>query len=319
MIIQALSDYIGIPTSLILEIGKKAPLLYRRYSVPKKNGGQRHIYHPAKETKTLQIAAVDLLDSPNLIHDCVRGYVRGLKSPLLSNAIAHKEKSFLLRLDVANFFPSIKPDDFIVVCGNRLCLNGIALKDGDLQFLCSLFFVWNRTLEWFLGIGAPSSPFVSNWVMFEIDKKITYICEEVGITYTRYADDLYFSSNNKELLIEIENSIEDILKNESHPRITLNTNKRYLGSRWSRRRVTGLTITPAGDVKVPRSMKRLIRSKLFDFKRDVLSVQDKLSLSGYLAFLNDCEPSYLNNLVLKFGADLVQEALRKKKLKLAKD
>ena len=312
MLVKAIAAYIGIPPAIVEQLGRKAPLLYRRYSVKKKSGGQRMIFHPAKETKTLQGAAVDLLDSPDLYHDCVRGYIRGLKSPLLSNANAHCKQQFLLRLDISDFFPSIKPDDFTIVCGKRIKLNGEPLSKQDLDFLSELFFVWNKTLGWFLGIGAPSSPFVSNWVMFDIDKKIMSLCEDSEVTYTRYADDLLFSANSKVTLLDVEKGITPILESFLHPCLTLNTGKRYLGSKWSRRRVTGLTITPTGAVKVPRAMKRLIRSMLYKLQQGVLSIDDKSSLSGYLAFMNDCEPAYFNNLVLKYGSDTVRNALKKR-------
>jgi len=311
-IIQALSAYIGIPPATIEEIVKKAPFLYRRYPVPKKRGGQRNIYHPARETKTLQIAAIDLLDSCDLVHDCVRGYIRGLKNPLLSNANEHRKQTFLLRLDVADFFPSIKPEDFAFVCGKRIRLNGKILSQQELKFLFALFFVYNRAIGWFLGIGAPSSPFVSNWVMFNIDEAIMRLCKEMKVSYTRYADDLYFSSNSKKQLLSIETRVAEIFHLTPHPSLKLNPIKRYLGSKWSRRRVTGLTITPKGDVKIPRSTKRFIRRLLFNYQQKALSADDKSSLSGYLAFMNDCEPAYLNNLVLKYGADTVRDALKNK-------
>lgn len=294
-IVTAISAYLGITPKRVTEIAAKAPTLYRRYSVPKRRGGYREIYHPAKETKTIQTAAIDLLDSDDLVHECVKGYVRGLRSPLLKNANEHCMHQFLLRLDFADFFPSIKPEDFKAVCGGRLRLHRKKLSKTDLEFLCGLFFVFNKKLGWFLGIGAPSSPFVSNWVMYQLDGEVLSACSDLGVAYTRYVDDLYFSANSKKQLLLAEKTVVSIVKACSQPTLKLNPSKRTLGSKWSRRRVTGLTITPTGEVKVPRSTKRFIRTLLYRYACKALTPKDRASLSGYLAFMNDCEPTYFSN------------------------
>ena len=72
--------------------------------------------------------------------------------------------------------------------------------------------------------------------------------------------------------------------------------------------MTGLTITPRQEVVVPRKTKRYIRSLLRKYIAGAMKPEEKRSLAGYLAFLNDCEPRYINNLVLKYGADIVREA-----------
>jgi hypothetical protein len=308
---QAISGYLGINTASVMDIVNHAPILYRRYYVPKKRGGHREIYHPAKETKAVQSAAIDLLYNDELVIECVKGYIRGLRSPLLQNAAKHAEHLFLLKLDFSNFFPSIKPDDFRIVCGDKLKLHNMPLEKDEIDFLCKLFFVNNLRLGWFLGIGAPSSPFISNWVMYNLDHEIATICSDSGCTYTRYADDLCFSANSKEQLLDAEKKIIQVVSKCNHPKLEFNAAKRRLASKWSRRRVTGLSITPLQEIKVPRKTKRYIRSLLNKYRLKVISTKEAASLSGYLSFLNDCEPTYFHNLVMKYGADTVYRALKR--------
>jgi len=308
----AISGYLGISDENVVDIVERAPTFYRRYLVPKNRGGYREIYHPAKETKAVQAAAIYLLQREDLVLDCVRGYVRGIRSPLVKNASIHAKSLFLLKLDFTNFFPSINPDDFRMVCADKLRLHGKRLGGDDLDFLCKLFFVFNRRLGWFLGIGAPSSPFISNWVMYNIDLDISSACAETGCKYTRYADDLCFSADSKKLLLATEEKIREVVAACSHPRLAFNDSKRTLASKWSRRRVTGLTITPLGEVKVPRDMKRYVRALLHKYKLKTISNKEKSSLAGYLAFLNDCEPEYFNNLALKYGSGTIYRALKKR-------
>jgi len=230
-ILAAISAYLGIDINVTSRIVQDAPLLYRRYSVPKKKGGNREIYHPAKETKTIQAAAIDLLYDDTLLHECVKGYVRGLRSPLVNNASAHANSLFLLKLDFKDFFPSIKPEDFKAVCGDKLQLDGNLLDHTDLELLCRLFFVYNSRLGWFLGIGAPCSPFVSNWVMYNLDNELLAISNETGCIYTRYADDLCFSANSKGQLLDLEKRVKIAVKSCLHPRLLLNDSKRRLASK----------------------------------------------------------------------------------------
>lgn len=308
-IISCISEYLGVDEYTIKEIVKKAPSSYRKYMVPKKRGGQREIFHPAKETKCVQLAAIDLLYSNALMLPCIKGYVRGLKNPLKSNALVHAPNPFLLKMDFVNFFPSIKKHDFMNVCENRLLLEGRNLSLGELDLLGRIFFVFNkRKSDWFLGIGSPSSPFVSNWVMYPIDQAITTICNETGCNYTRYADDICISSISKEKLLLAETEIKNAIAMCHNPRLVFNDMKRRLASRSVRKRVTGLTITPRSEVKIPREMKRYIRSLIHKYQLKTISAEDKKSLSGYLSYLNDCEPEYFANLTMKYTSDIIFKA-----------
>ena len=61
------------------------------------------------------------------------------------------------------------------------------------------------TYEGYLPQGAPTSPYLSNLILRDFDKKIQQICSSLNYTYTRYADDITISSNNKITKVDMEN------------------------------------------------------------------------------------------------------------------
>lgn len=313
-ILAAISDYLGVDSDVVSNIVEKAPENYRRYKIAKASGGFRWIYHPAKETKAAQVAAVNLLDYGLLISSSAYGYVRGLKRPLYRNAEMHKDKKFLLKLDFNNFFPSIMPKDFVGICSGKLRFGGALLVEEDFEFLTKLFFVFNSNmrLQWFLGIGAPSSPFVSNWVMSDLDRNISSLAERFGVVYTRYADDLCFSSDNKDVLLSFETKVKTLVIQTDSPRLSFNDKKRRFASKNTKRRICGLTLTHLGEVKLPRDFKRKVRTLIYKYKKKELDEDSVQVLGGYLGYIKDSDPEYLNNLSIKFGANAILSAMKKK-------
>ena len=96
---------------------------------------------------------------------------------------------FFLRIDIASFFPSISDSCIKNELSNLLTCDSDDGKDKLLDLICDIV-----TLEDKLPQGACTSPTVSNLVMARIDQRITKYCQVFNIRYTRYADDLLFSS-----------------------------------------------------------------------------------------------------------------------------
>lgn len=101
----------------------------------------------------------------------------------------HIGAEFFLRIDIASFFPSISDSCIKNELSNLLTCDSDDGKDKLLDLICDIV-----TLEDKLPQGACTSPTVSNLVMARIDQRITKYCQVFNIRYTRYADDLLFSS-----------------------------------------------------------------------------------------------------------------------------
>ena len=160
-----------------------------------------------------------------------------------------------------------------------------------------------------LTIGAPTSPALSNAICYLFDSQVAGLATETGVTYTRYADDLFFSTSEPHILGSIPERIDRILHGLSYPRyLQINRSKTRHSSRKGKRRVTGLVLTSDGKVSLGRQRKRFVRRQVH--KIDELSNSERERLAGLLAFATDIEPDFLNALVLKYGVDQMSRAQR---------
>ncbi|HFG0985183.1 TPA: reverse transcriptase domain-containing protein, partial [Klebsiella pneumoniae] len=107
-----------------------------------------------------------------------------------------------------------------------------------------------------LSVGAPSSPLISNVIMYLFDDSFTNFCQQREITYSRYADDLTFSTHHKNALFDLPNEVRHFLNKEYQNRITLNERKTVFTSRAHNRHITGVTLTTQGSLSIGRERKR---------------------------------------------------------------
>ena len=307
-LIDIVSVYIGHTRKETLQTSTKAPKTYKRYKIPKKKSGFRTIHHPSRQTKALQYALIETFLSGFPVHNCAAAYRRNIRSPLFRNANLHAKYSYSVRVDFSDFFHSISPSDLFVQAGN----NGFELSTEAKNFIENCLFIGVLGRRKGLAIGAPSSPCVSNIAMYTLDERITGLAGNISgpSIYTRYADDIIFSTNTKGACNTFFDSLCALISSTTSPRLAINTSKTVFGSRASRRVVTGLVVQPDGGVSLGRKNKRYIRKLLFDLRRTALSPDKIAYLSGYLAFSLDVEPDFYNRLVLKYGAELLARALR---------
>ncbi len=107
-----------------------------------------------------------------------------------------------------------------------------------------------------LSIGAPSSPIISNFILYRFDRIITEHCRKLGINYSRYADDLTFSTNEKDILLNFPSKVRKTLSRLYSGQIKVNLKKTVLSSKAHNRHVTGITLSNDGTLSVGREKKR---------------------------------------------------------------
>lgn len=288
-LIASLSRWSGLKVSDVEYIVRSAPRRYKVFSIPKRSGGERVVAQPSRELKALQRLITDRIIFELPVHGAAHGYVKG--RGIKSNAAAHAHSNFILKMDFSNFFPSIRPGDLGRHMKRHLAAQ---LTEEERRQLYNLIF-WRprgeRGLR--LCIGAPSSPFISNTIMFDLDSKIHEICEAAGIVYTRYADDLTFSCVEKGVLCQLEVRVRSIIDGSKSPRLSVNNQKTVHISRAQRRTVTGINISSVGALSIGRDRKRLIRSMVHKRMLGQLSFEENRKLNGLLAFANDIEPEFV--------------------------
>ena len=169
---------------------------YKIFQIPKRNGGQRTIKAPIDALKLLQHRLSDLLqdcvdeiNTANLRKDrTAHGFKR--KRSIITNARQHRHRRWVFNLDIEDFFPSI----------NFGRVRGFLLKNRDFELHEDVATVIAQIAchENSLPQGSPCSPVISNLIAHLLDMRLVKLASEAGCTYSRYADDLTFSTNKKE-------------------------------------------------------------------------------------------------------------------------
>jgi retron-type reverse transcriptase len=301
-LVQLLVSATGLSEPDVRSILRNAPLRYKTYFIPKRNGGVREISQPAKELKLLQRAFCDHFLKALPIHGAAKAYVAG--ASIRDNAEAHVENGPILKFDFRNFFPSLTARDWVAYCYT----NDIFQNEEDLKLSSNLLFhKKNSGSVLRLAIGAPSSPLLSNIIMYEFDRNI---CNEVAshkVTYTRYADDLTFSAKRTGYLNCVEKILRGIILKMDSPRLKINDEKTVLATKKYKRNVTGLILTNDNKISIGHERKREIRAAVHHAKTGDLSTDMLLNLSGLLAFVYDVEPEFYWKMVDRYGLDVINK------------
>ncbi|AOE84641.1 retron St85 family RNA-directed DNA polymerase [Pseudomonas sp. TCU-HL1] len=289
----------------------KAPHSYKVYRIEKKTGGKRIIAQPARQIKYLQRALIHSVFKELPIHSCATAYAHG--SSIKKNAEPHKNNKFISKFDISDFFGSIKEHDLIKHFNRHLAEN---INPDYFRYIArSCCINYKGTQELVLSVGAPSSPILSNSIMHEFDCIIHDWCTSKNITYTRYADDLTFSSNTKGVSFEIEKAITEALNSLDYPTLKLNTKKTFHASKKSQRRITGLIISNEGKISLGRDRKRTISAMIHKFSNGALPEEDIPKLQGMLGFAEDVEPVFSSRMRAKYGVKAISEIFQYRKQK----
>lgn len=303
--LDTLSQKSGFSTADILRVANNGPNRYKVFLIPKRSGGTRKIAQPARELKHLQRSVVEILSPFLAVHPSATAYQLG--KGILQNASPHRLNDHILKLDFVDFFGTLTDQDFFILCLSKID----GLEPPDIAVLKNLLFWKDRERPGLrLSIGAPSSPFLSNVMMFEIDAKISDYCFRRSITYTRYADDLTFSSSSKDELRDVLAFTKQTISGITRPRLSLNEKKTTFVSKRFSRRVTGLVLSNQGNVSIGHNKKRILRAKLHRFKLGQLSADEIDQLRGYLAFSKSVDPAFITSMEKKYGADLLRTVLQ---------
>jgi RNA-directed DNA polymerase len=295
---EQIARSLQVSEHFVLKVAASANHRYKRFPIKKADGiSDRIIEQPSKELKLLQRWLVRRVFESLPTHPCAHAYVKGRS--IATNVAVHRRSKYVSRLDLEDFFPSLTTGDLESLLKSiRPSAGEFALSDDDIRLVCALSCRSGR-----LTIGAPSSPTISNKLMYGLDARFAEIAAGHEANYTRYADDLYFSSSRPQVLYDVCKSVEAVLMNTATPRLRVNRRKTYHASRKRRMAVTGLRITPDGSVSVGRGLKRQIRAAAHRASKKNIQ-QDKLGwLQGMLAYVSSVEPRFAEKIRSKYGIE----------------
>jgi len=155
---------------------------YRVFSVKKKSGDFRFISSPIKALKAIQCKVKSELEMYHRPRKCAHGFV--INRSIVTNAKIHTNKSYVLNIDLENFFPSI-------TFGRVKKL----FESYPLNLNHSVATVLSHICchEGCLPQGAPTSPMISNMIAYKLDREFSSLARINNCSYSRYADDITFS------------------------------------------------------------------------------------------------------------------------------
>ena len=252
---------------------------YRTFSIPKKNGKQRIINEPLPSLKEIQLWINKEILSKIKPSKFAKAYVA--KRGLIDNVRYHRNKNYILSLDLENFFPSI----------NLISINSFFKKLGYSERVANMLAKL-CCLNGQLSQGAPTSPYISNLLLFEFDEYIGDFAIKNNLRYTRYADDLTFSFNEHFDKDEIINKVNFALKKFiPNSKLVINKEKTKLLRKSDRQEVTGVVVNEK--IQTPINYRKKIRQEFYYIK--------KFGLRSHLHKINENRDNYLNHLLGKIN------------------
>ena len=230
----------------------------KTFRLRKKHGGYREITAPKGGLRGILNALNILLQTYDEPTPWAFGFVCGRS--VVDNARPHVGKRYILNLDLKDFFPTITRQQ-VADC---LTAEPFGFSSLAAKLVSGLATVRTKNNEEVLAQGFATSPTLSNFICREMDKEIASIATAQGITFTRYADDLTFSSDADILRPqgELVQQVKTIVERYG---FRLNEEKTHLQRRGRRQEVTGLMVTEK--VNVSRRYVREIRSLLYIWER----------------------------------------------------
>lgn len=279
---ENLSEVSNISLSTISSIIHERSAYYREFEIPKRTGGHRKLMAPAPALKKIQSTILSkALNSVKLSEAC-HSYTKN--KSIITNAKAHVDSKSICRIDIRDFFPSIR-QNYVFSIFEKIGFD--ASTSAGLSVLC--------TLSDSLPQGAPSSPAISNISLIGFDEAMIKFATSEGLIYSRYADDIYISGQfiSKGAIAYTKKTLEYFGFESNDDKTLLMTEGRKV--------VTGLSVS-SGKVCVPRKFKRKLRDEAFRLTK-INSFENLLAISedpfyvdrilGRLEFWKNVEPDNL--------------------------
>lgn len=253
---------------------------YHTFTIKKKSGADRTINAPVKGLKSILRSLNFVLQCVYEPHEAATGFVLG--KSIVDNAKKHVGHHFVLNMDLKDFFHTF--DRNRVKMGfmyEPFNLNG---KKEPLAFLlaslCTHPFEIDGEVKTVLPQGSPTSPTLTNILCRKLDRRLTGLAYRFGATYTRYADDITFSSPHN---IYTDEAFNKELKRiiEEDQKLVINPKKTRLQKAGYRQEATGLIVNEK--VNVRRRYVKQIRMWLYYWEKYGYEKAEQLFKRDYIA------------------------------------
>ena len=270
---------------------------YRKFYLPKKTGGKRLISAPMPRLKRIQHWILTQLLNLLTLHPAAQGFALGRS--IVTNAQEHVGKSLVINIDVKDFFPSVHYKrvkglwsrfGYSEKVATLLALLCTEPATEEVELDGKKYFVQKG--ERVLPQGAPTSPAITNLLCYKMDKRLQGLADKNHCIYTRYADDISFSTTDATVSgQQLVWRIKKILADEG---FTMHPDKVRIMRKGARQEVTGIVVNKT--MGLPREKLRQFRALLHQ-----LSLKDAAglhwgngnlasSIVGYANFIKMVDP-----------------------------
>jgi retron-type reverse transcriptase len=277
---------LGFDAKTLYALSNNLEKHYHSAFIPKSDGSKRKLSVPDLILKRVQKSMADNILSQYPISRYAKAYKAG--SNVQQNAQPHVGKKKILKLDIYGFF------DHILYSQVKDIVFYKEKFSESIRILLTMLCYYKESLPQ----GAPTSPAITNIIMYDFDEKVGAFCSEKSIAYTRYCDDMTFSGDFD------EREVIDFVKVELYKLgLFLKNRKTVVVPASKCQTVTGIVVNEK--INITKEYKKKIRQEMhyiqkfgLDGHLNKLGISDKrgyvLSLKGRIAFVlqtipNNCE------------------------------
>ena len=299
--LSSIEQDLGFPAKTLYGLSNNLEKHYHNVSIPKSDGFERVLSMPDLILKKVQRSIADNILTQYPISKYAKAYKPG--SSVQKNAQMHVGKKKLLKLDVESFFNNIR---YSIV--KDIVFNEDKFSE-PIRILLTMLCYYKESLPQ----GAPTSPAITNIILYDFDETVGEFCNKRKISYTRYCDDMTFSGDFD------EREVIDFVKNELLKlSMFLKNRKTSVVHSSKRQTVTGIVVNEK--INVSKDYKKKIRQEMYYIKKFGLDshikrcgISDKnqyiSSLQGRIAFVlqtlpNDREFAYYKTFLNRNAAIL---------------
>ena len=284
--LSSIEKDLGFSAKTLYGLSNSLEKHYHTVYLPKSDGSKRKLSVPDLILKLVQKSIADNI----LIQYPISKYAKAYKpgSSIQKNARPHVGKKKILKLDIEGFF------DHILYSRVKDTVFYEEKYSESIRILLTMLCYYNDSLPQ----GAPTSPAITNIIMYDFDETVGAFCNEKNIAYTRYCDDMTFSGcfDEREIISFVKGELRKL-------GLFLKNRKTAVISASKRQVVTGIVVNEK--MNVTKDYKKTIRQEIYYIKKfgldehlKRLGISDKqqyvLSLKGRIAFVlqtipNNCE------------------------------
>ncbi len=249
-----LAKTLSLTPNELNQLAATAEKQYFSYQILKNDGSFRDIHAPKTNLKVVQRAILDQLLTLVPLNNKAHGFRRGRS--IVTNSQRHVGQRIIAKVDIKDFFPSITAARVFGL------FMGLGYPREVSRLLTRL-----TTYEGSLPTGAPTSPVLSNLVCRRLDRRLAGVGEKMQFEYSRYADDMTFSSRNVKML-QLLPFLQQIINEEG---FSVKTSKTRIQRNGAQQKVTGIVVNSKPNIA--RKEIRTLRAILNNCKKGNLRMQ----------------------------------------------